>query len=139
LEDFIDSFNFDQEVNGLDTIGYESGSLIVNEYNFGKVMCTFVLWNIGFLIICLVLQKYKETKIMKFFVENLSGFFMYTVYMRMIIEAFFFILINALSEIVVNAGDIQSGFSYFVAIVGLLACLSFPVFLLWHFLKYNKK
>jgi hypothetical protein len=37
-EELVDDFDFDLEVIGIEAIGYESGSIIVNEYNFGKFM-----------------------------------------------------------------------------------------------------
>ena len=138
FEKFIENFDFEQTVNGLKTIGYDSGSIIVNEYNFFKTLITFIVWNLLFLVLYFSLKKYKENKFIKIVIKSIGGFFMYTVYVRLIIEAFSFILINSLSEIVVNATDIQEVFSFVVAILTTIFFLSIPIFLLLHYYKYRK-
>lgn len=139
MEGVIGNFDFEQTVNGLNTIGYESGSIIVNEYQFGKLMAIIFLINGSLVLAYFILRRYKETKWMKLATEHIGKFFMYTLYIRIIIEAFFFIFINALSEVVNNADDIKNAFSYSIAIIAVIICLLMPCLLLWHYLRYRNK
>lgn len=113
IEDLIGNFDFEQKVPGLETIGYESGSIIVNEYNFGKVIFFLIIGNLLLLGLHLLLKKkYEHNETYQKLSKPILNFFMFTLYIRITIEAFFFILINALSEIKTNAGSVEEPFSY---------------------------
>jgi len=117
----VNEFDFEQPSKGLKIIGYESGSIIVNQYNLGKVVVLIVLSNLLLLGLYFALKKryHQNEKFLK--VSQFIGkFFIFSVYLRFVIEAFFFVLVNSLSEIMENAGDIQEGFSFAVAIVTTL-------------------
>ena len=137
-ENTIDSFSFDQTVPGLKTVGYDSGSIIVNEYNFAKGIFNFVSFHIFTIISFYWLYKWREKKCIKKIFEKLFDFLSLTVYVRILIEAFLFIFIISLSEIVVTSANIQSRLSYAWAWISFLWMLLFPAFLLFHYIKYHK-
>ena len=108
----INSFSFDQTVPGLQTVGYDSGSIIFNEYNFAKGIFNFVSLHILKIISFYWLFKWRDQKnIKKLFeklFEKLFDFLSLIVYVRILIEAFLLIFIISLSEIVVTFANIQS-------------------------------
>ncbi|CAI2368318.1 unnamed protein product [Moneuplotes crassus] len=137
FEDVIDRFDYDQTVEGLNTVGYESGSVIVNQYNLGKALALLVLTDVSLLLVFLIFKKYLQKATIKSVIEKFESFYFFTAYVRIIIEAFFFVFLTALSEVYENIGDIQDGLSYGAAIIISLTVFLIPGFLLWHYFRYR--
>lgn len=134
----VDSIDFPQEVIGLSEIGYESGSIIVNEYNFGKFLFTVLSINIILVILYFSLYKFREKKLVKKVTEKASEFFSFTIYIRVTLEIYYFLFIIAFSEMIVNAGNIQEGLSYAAAVITVVLSFALPAIMLWHYIKYHK-
>jgi len=84
-------------------------------------MFFLIVGNAGLMILYYILKKkYNNNETFQKVSKFLRNFFMFTLYIRIIIEAFFFILINALSEIRENTGNIQEEFSYAIAVIATL-------------------
>jgi len=133
----VEDLNFEQPVKGIKTIGYESGSILVNEYNFSKVILTLVIANILFIILYFSLLKNYTRPWIKRTTLYFKNFFMLTVYIRVVIEAFYYILVCSLSEIVENVGNIQKPLSYTAAFFATIVTLLLPLAFIYHFCKYK--
>ncbi|CAI2361785.1 unnamed protein product [Moneuplotes crassus] len=139
-EGIVEEFDFPQPANGLKLIGYESGSIIVNQYNFSKVVVVVLLVHAVFVVLyCALKKKCQESWGFQKISEFLGKLFVFGAYVRIAIEGFLYVLINSLSEIRENATDIKEGFSYAVAIVVTVVCLSIPGLMLWHYLRYRNE
>jgi hypothetical protein len=95
------------------------------------------LGNLAVVVAYFVFYKYKDTKIIETARTHLSNFFMFTLYIRITLEAYFFLTICAFSEVVENISEIKEPFSYFIAIVVFLLSLAIPVLLFLHYLKFR--
>ena len=93
IEGVIDGFDYEQPAEGLEIIGYESGSIIVNEYNFGKVIFMILCLDVALLALFFVFWKYRKTPLMKKISQGLWKFFMFTLIIRLTLEAFYYIFI----------------------------------------------
>ena len=134
----VDSFDFEQQAPGLEVIGYDSGSSIVNDYNFAKAILIILCVNFIIMSIYYMLPRMHKYGWFTKLYTKLSSFFAFTLYVRITIEAFYFVFLTALSEIAENTDNVKDATSYTFAIILIGISVVFMVFLMWHYCKYSK-
>ena len=117
--------------------GMNSASFVINQYNFFKAMLLMGILNIIFIILFYSCSKYrKEGKLMKLFNWFIPFFYLST-YLRMILEGFLFnFLATFLETTMVNTMN-QNIISYSIAFFFTVLMMSLPMFIYFHFQKYN--
>ena len=112
VDNRVSRFDYPQPREGLKIIGYESGSSIVNEYNFAKAMFTICCTNLCIMLFYYIFKSLRRYKWFRKLFKRFSKFFVLTVYVRTIIEAYFFVLLSSMSEIVSSQDTVKNGWSY---------------------------
>ena len=140
LKILIAWLNFDLNYKNLESFGVFSGSTFVNI--FSLIWAIFIIWVIHVIYMLVfkhLLKRYEERpKCIRFF-NKIFQLFMFTIYIRLILEAYIFIILSSLSEIKMwNPQNTSKTISLIIAIICQLLCIGLLVLTFVHWLINRK-
>jgi hypothetical protein len=139
VEVFSDFIETPVRLNDLESVGFESASTISN--HFGLLINVFwlILFHLSFLLIRRILLKYPLKDSIQKLLDSFTNFFILTVYIRLLLEAYLFMLLSGLFEFgYFDFTDASTIVSFLLATPLTVFIVIFSVFLTVHYFQ-NKR
>ncbi|CAI2379329.1 unnamed protein product [Moneuplotes crassus] len=138
IESLVDDLDYNASSAIFSQNGFSSGSFVVNQFQFFKVIGILGIFNFVFIGVYYLIPKLRQKECSKKIYGWLIPFFYFAAYIRMVIEAFLFAFISCLLEITTFSSLTKQPVSFCFSLVFFSCFISLPFLIYQHFKKYNE-
>ena len=122
----------------LEYVGFEYGSALVNNFSLIFTFVFMVFVHLFMFLIYAMLVKYHVKNWFQKWIRYILRLFTLTAYIRMIIQAYLFLLISEISELYnAKLDTVSHQFSYLISLIGLKIWIVFELITFRHYLLYT--